>query len=189
MVRELHIVGPSSAAVTVCVAAQSRSGSQAPSVLGESALRVSAVVLSWRRHVVGQASHSWWARAAVEVSLESCPLTPSPAPHLCSHRDLDKEGDFVQEFSRQRGSNCAIWLCLKPSVLQWLSSPLGKVLAPWPGIKGLIQSGPWKPLGLLASCSLCLWPEGHSYFLCESCCFLPPTFLPCRTPTQPLSPS
>lgn len=124
--------------------------------------------------MAGRAAHSWWARAAAKVSFESCPLAPSPGPHLCSHRDLDKEGDFVQEFSSQRRSDYAIWLCLRPSSLQRLSSPLDKVLASWPGINSLTQSGPWKPLGLLARCSSCLCPESHSYFLCESCSFSPP---------------
>lgn len=65
-----------------------------PPVSWTSALRASAAVLTWWRHVAGQAAHSRWARGAAEVSFEACPLTPSPAPHLCSQRELDKEGDF-----------------------------------------------------------------------------------------------
>lgn len=120
------------------------------------------------------------------MSLESCPLTPSLAPHCRSQRELDKEGDLVRE---------SVPFC-SVSILQSFSGSL----CPW--IKSWL-------LGLALKSSFSLVPGNLSAFLppappiyaekathtfCVSLAvshpyLLLPTFLPCRTPMQPLSPS
>lgn len=185
------IVGPSSAAVTVSL---HRAGvGPRPPLSWASALRASAAVLSWRRHVVGQASHSQWARAAVEVALESCPLTPSPAPHLRSHRDWTRRETLSKNFldsvdltvpfgsaSNLQSSNGSH----RPWVKSWL---------PGLALKDSYSLVPGSPSAFLPPAPPVYGQKAAHNFLCESCWFLPPTLLPtslpCRTPTQPLSPS
>lgn len=150
------------------------------------------MVLTWGRRVAGQAAHSWWARGAAEASLESCPPTPSLASHRRSRRELEKEGDLVREFFRQ----CKSVPFCSVSNLQSFSDSLCPWIKSWLLGLALKASFSLVPGNLLAFLPPAppIYAEKATHTFCVSLAVSHPyllltTFLPCRTPTQPLSPS